>query len=141
MQKSTSSTATFSDPQVPDSTDTEWSPPAPEEVSTVVSGCRRESIRGSFGGEVHLVVSGRRIKGVIRDVSFSDETDTVGVGILHHDLIPLEEQVPCRIVGTESLPAEASLVLKWSRSFGSRGLLSGGQLLCSDHGRSDHDGS
>lgn len=140
MQHSTSKATTLLSPSVAEDRE-ELSGSDAQETSAAGSGCRRESIRGSFGGQIHMVVNGRRIKAIIRDASFSNDPNTIGVGILHHDLIPLERQVPCKIVHTESLPDEASLVLKWSRSFGSRGLLSGGQLLCNDEGRPADDGS
>ena len=82
MQHSTSKATTLLSPSVAEDRE-ELSGSDAQETSAAVSGCRRESIRGSFGGQIHMVVNGRRIKAIIRDASFSNDPNTIGVGILH----------------------------------------------------------
>jgi hypothetical protein len=87
--------------------------------------------RISLPVDIELTFNNLTILAVIRDVSFSNEPDSpdIGVGLFHNAPLPLEEILKCRTNShTDVLPAESTVVLMWTRDFGSDGYLSGGSM-------------
>ncbi len=94
--------------------------------------CRRRGRRIAMPLEVQLETSGRMVPAVIRDVSFSTESDSayIGIGIHHSEVMPLGVLVSCRLLSpTSALPKQSHVTLIWSRQFGDDGYLSGGRMV------------
>lgn len=92
---------------------------------------RRRARRISLPVDIELTFNNLTILAVIRDVSVGTEPDSpdFGVGFFHNDPLPLVEILKCRTNShTDVLPAESTVVLKWTRDFGSDGYLSGGRM-------------
>ena len=92
---------------------------------------RRRARRTSHPVDVELRLNDLTVSAVIRDVSRADEHNPsfIGIGIFHSDPLPLDEILRCRTI-TESklLPEESTVLLMWTRRFGSDGFLSGGRM-------------
>ena len=93
--------------------------------------CRRRARRQPLAVEAELSRNGLTWAAVIRDVSISEEqsTELMGIGLFHHDALPLDEILKCRTIShSELLPTESTVRLIWTRRFGSDGFLSGGKM-------------
>lgn len=94
--------------------------------------CRRGAERLSLPLEAQLTFGDQTVSAVIRDASpDEDKMDgSGGVGLLHHDRLPLREPLACRIVSdTLILSRESHVTLMWTRNFGDDGYLSGGRIV------------
>lgn len=92
---------------------------------------RRRVRRVALPVDIELTFNNLTILAVIRDASFSDEPDSpdIGVGFFHNAPLPLGEILKCRTNSyTDVLPAKSTVVLMWTRDFGSDGYLSGGRM-------------
>ena len=104
-------------------------PQQPQTLKTML--WRRRARRIALPVDTELTLNDLTIPAVIRDVSFSDEPDSpnFGVGLFHNLPLPLEETLKCRTNSrTDVLPAQSTVVLMWTRNFGSDGYLSGGRM-------------
>jgi hypothetical protein len=104
----------------------------PENQNTqAVVMCRRRARRQPLAVEAELSRNGLTWAAVIRDVSSSEDerTELMGIGLFHHDALPLDEILNCRTISrSELLPVESTVTLIWTRRFGSDGFLSGGKM-------------
>ena len=104
----------------------------PESDNTLgVMMCRRRAHRQPLVVEAELSRNGQTWAAVIRDVSISEEqsTESMGIGLFHHDALPLDEILKCRTISrSDLLPTESTVRLIWTRRFGNDGFLSGGKL-------------
>ena len=92
---------------------------------------RRRARRTSHPVDVELRLNDLTVSAIIRDVSDADEQDPslIGIGVFHSDALPLDEILGCRTVtGSKLLPEESTVLLLWTRRFGSDGFLSGGRM-------------
>ena len=91
--------------------------------------CRRRARRLPLPVEVTFETGDRIVAAMIRDVAI-DNPDFIGIGILHRDLLPLDERLSCCTSSdTETLPAQSNVVLTWTRHYGNHGYLSGGRMV------------
>lgn len=104
-------------------------------TAQAVMMCRRRAHRHPLVVEAELSRNGQTWAAVIRDVSISGEqsTESMGIGLFHHDALPLDEILKCRTISrSDLLPAESTVRLIWTRRFGNDGFLSGGKLSGTD---------
>jgi hypothetical protein len=94
--------------------------------------CRRRATRIPMPVEVQFIMDGREVAAIIRDVSFNESGSLkiIGIGVLHHDFLPLDVPMSCRTDSDpEALPVKSNVTLMWTRHFGSQGYLSGGRMI------------
>ena len=94
--------------------------------------CRRQAQRIPIPVEVELTTEDGRTTAVVRDATLGDnqEAGFIGVGILHRNLLPLDEPLACETRTTSYLlPKHSNIILMWTRHFGSDGYLSGGRMM------------
>lgn len=95
--------------------------------------CRRRAPRFPLPLEVELTRAGQPVTAILRDASVDEHLadGAVGVGLLHNEELPLHEPLPCQpVLPCDLFGDQARLTLAWTRSFGTDGFLSGGQLEC-----------
>ena len=92
---------------------------------------RRQARRIPIPVDVELTTAEGKTTAVVRDATLGNnqETGFIGVGILHRNLLPLDEPVACETLTTSYLlPKHSNIILMWTRHFGSDGYLSGGRM-------------
>jgi hypothetical protein len=101
------------------------------EISISQEATRRRARRKSHPVDVEFRLNDLTVTAVIRDVSDADEQDPsyIGIGVFHNDPLPLDEILSClTVTKSKLLPEESTVLLIWTRRFGSDGFLSGGRM-------------
>lgn len=90
--------------------------------------CRRRDERIALPVELEVVTDDGAVPVVVRDISLTDSVPT-GIAILHQTEFPDDQEIRCRTIATvKALPTEFMFSVRWTRSFGSEGHLSGGTI-------------
>lgn len=94
--------------------------------------CRRRALRTPVPVEILFTIAGQKVPASVRNASVDEtaHTGAIGIGIHHHDVLPLDTPLNCRTNSeSKTLPEESDVTLVWTRHFGSSGYLSGGRMI------------